>query len=366
MITLMLGQRLGRATGLVRDLTGIARGWRRATRAVGGYWTGEFTVDLPWDEIAEAWQTWLGCRIVEYTAGIVTWEGLIYEMRLVQGGREYLLSLAPDLFHNRVQVVYTDAVGAQATIAWSENADSSAEFGRRDLLLSLGGATSAAATALRDRHLEQFGWPRARATGGIQFGEAARPASPGGLQVSCVGYWATLGWRYYETTTTAAASSLIGTLVGASEWITTGQIDANTLSVQIDCANPRLLGDLLDEVIAAGDVSGNVWQGGVYAGRKFDYSQAPTVPTHYISGGQLRDLGGMRPLYPTVRPGILVRNRDEPVGLQPAGASSVWDDPQVAYVEEVEYAYPDGLRLKFGGADEGVLLLERQIQEGVV
>ena len=93
-----------------------------------------------------------------------------------------------------------------------------------------------------------------------------------------------------------------------------------------------------------GDASGNEWAGGVYAGRKFNLAAAATTVSHYWRNGNLYDAGGS-PVLPThVKPGILVEIVGAPRGrLLPGGA--VWDRPNRAYIEAVEFQAPDKLTL---------------------
>lgn len=363
MISLGLYQRVPRGTGLIQALDGVALGWKRTTRAIGGYWTATFTVRpdvLGWVGLAEAFDSWLGCRVVESTAGMTTWEGLVYELRLLSGGREYLRTLAPEWWHNRVQVVYREVGGGQATIAWSENADSSDEYGEMNYLLSLPETTSNAATAARDRHLKEFAWPRTRLVGGLAWGAGSSQAGADALAVTVAGYWATLNWRYTAASSSDTASALVTTLVGTSELVTAGRIETNSLAARTDCGNPQRTGDLIEDLARQGDASGNVWRCGVYGGRKVDYDQAPTAVSHYLSAGRLVEISGAEVLSSTLRPGFLLRDLDAPLRLTRAGTASAWDDPAVAYVDEVEYTYPDGLRLKVYDQEESLAVLEAQ------
>lgn len=79
--------------------------WRRSIRSVGGYWLGtaEFRGD-PFD-MQDLFLTGLTREIRETYGGLITWAGMIVEMVLTLGGRQYTRRWA-DLA-NRVQVIYT-------------------------------------------------------------------------------------------------------------------------------------------------------------------------------------------------------------------------------------------------------------------
>jgi hypothetical protein len=312
--------------------------------------------------MAHFYDQWLGMRLVEKTLGITSWEGIVYEMRLVVNGVEYIRSLDPELWHNKMKVVYSDDTGARQTVAWSENTDSSDEFGEAQYILTLGGSTSVAATALRNRHLLEHGWPRSRmVSGGLRAG--SRSGDEDGLHVTVAGFWATLNWRYREANISDSAYNAAVTLIGASEFLSIGRAEANGLSLYLESEPiPQRLGDLLEEVIGQGDSNDNVWQGGIYADRELTYEQAPTSVTHYLRGGGLVDAAGTPVVLGLVEPGFLLLNADAPTGGQPPGSSSPWDDPRVAYVDEVEFIAPNQLQLRLHGTEEGLLALELKIR----
>lgn len=436
--------------------------------ALGGFWQGSFELsggDLNWWTLLDFYDNNLALRIVEKTFGRVSWEGLIYEMRLVRNGREYRRTLDPDWWHNKVKTMYSypsasdteqgaltynpvansfqdagqdfsewetlagDAVYSitvtnnDSTVAWgflgaafttggaddsiyvytdvelitagwngevggkvpntyevrnvvlagarqdtgfSENTDSSTIYGEMEYVVTLGGATPEGATAIRDRELTEYAWPRSRQMGGGQGDERAERRLGTTLEVSVAGYWTTLNWRYRTTSRTATASDMITTLVGASEFVTTGRIETNDLGVKADCDPiPQRLGDLCEDVILQGDIDQNRWQGGVYDGRKFIYEQSPTTEDFRIeSNGALVDKGGSPIILSTFRPGVLLRDLRAPKDYVPPGGA-VWDSPQAGYVEEVEWrADTNELRYRIQGQEESIAVLGAQLAAG--
>jgi len=361
----------GRPTGAEphwKDLTQAAgKSWKRVTHRLYGYLSASF--DLSSDNMSESEIIWLynsaiGCTIRELTAGMTTWEGLIWDMRLIIGGVQYVRTLDAEWTHNKVKAVYSSDIGLRTATAWTENTDASDEYGEMQYIDSMGGATPEGATALVARRIAEHAWPRSRMTGSVAIGNRSSGVS---LQVTCVGYYATLNWRYYTANTTAAASSLVATLVGLSEFVTAGRIETNTLSVRAnsdDAERQQRLGDLIEHVVLQGDASGNVWQGGVYAGKKFRYEQAPTDYTYALQRGRLLTRGMSEPAPTMVEPGFLARNLDAPMGYPPHGTDSVWDDPAIGYVEQVEYSTANGLSVQFLGAEAQMAILQAQIASG--
>jgi hypothetical protein len=356
MIGLNLYDRPAEGTNQKVSLTRYFDGWKRAKRAVGGYHLGKLTIkNRGMQELTDFYNTWLGFKIVESTFGITSYEGIIWQLDLSKNGINYRRTLNPKYWHNRVKVFYRDSSGDQQTAAWSENTDSSGIYGVMEYIYTLGASNSTGATAARDRALEAYAWPRSRAVGGISVGETAPSLSGDGLYITTAGLSATMNWQQYEADTAATASSLISTLVGATEFVTAGRIETNSLSTAVECAAiPKRIGDLIENLIGEGDSSGNLWKGGVYANQEFVYEQIPTTVDYVLQNGALYRSGGVIELPSLINPGFYVRDTNAPSGYQPPGTSNIWDDPQVFYCDEVEYVYPDILKLKFPGERQSV------------
>jgi hypothetical protein len=470
----------GRPTGdepWLADLTHVAQNWQRTTKAIGGYWLGSFTLsadDMSPQELASFYHSRMGCVIQEYTAGAVSWEGLIIDMRLVIGGMEQHRSLTPEWTHNKVKVRYTwpdvdagtdaaygsygggtmswdpnspqdgfgdtamdftpfattpngttagyrfeveatdgtiiwgfmgalgsggsdeidiyedidlsdegwavdhvpggrtnktpdswiienmNLAGTPQETGWSENTDSSEEYGEIQYIETVGAIPTTTAEVLRDRHLAEYAWPRSRLIGTAML-TGAQPQDQ--LIVNVAGFFHTLNWKYLETSRVASCDDLIDYLVTQSEFVTMGRFDYNEHAANADC-DPvaQRLGDLCEDVIALGDESGDMWKGGIYRDREFIYEEAPTTVEYYLLEGQLVNILG-QPMIPSlVEPGFLLRVVDKLIGAQPTGTSDVWDDPAVAYVAEVEFAAPDKLRLRIGADEASIITLEEQIK----
>jgi hypothetical protein len=311
--------------------------------------------DLSIMQLTDFYETWLGMKLVEETFGMETWSGIIWQMDLFKNGINYRRTLDRDKTHNRVKVVYTDTSGDQQTIAWSENTNSSGIYGTIEQIYTIGVTGSTAATAFRDNKLTRHAWPLSRQVGSTTVGVPSSKAD--GLYITCVGYWTTLDWEYYETSTSGDGDSIISTLVGTSEFVTAGRLEDNPgiHDAEIDGTTiGKTTREFIEDIIETGDSSGNVWLGGCYAGQKFHYKAAPTTVDYNLINGRLYDKGGTLVIPETLEAGFYVRDTNAPAGYRPPGTSNVWDDPQVSWVEEVEFEYPNILRLNFPGEPLGV------------
>jgi len=354
-------------------LTSIARNYRHASRAVGGFYTASFTLyqaDITRAELTEFYNNNIGCRLVETSFGMTAWEGMVYEMTLKQGGSAFRQTMNPNLSHNRVNVLYSDDIGTRAETGWAENTSSSDIFGEACLMIPAAGLTAAAAGAFRDSQLTRCAWPRSWEVQGDSYSGAGGRPGPDTLEVTAVGYWANLNQRYREASETAEAAALVTTLVGESEFVTAGRIETNTDSTFVNCADiPQRIGDLVRGIIEQGDNTGAVWQGGVYENRKLVYEPAPTDWTYQKKGSELQDKAGNPVVLALVRPGFLLYNASAPTGWARPGAAD-FDDPRIRYVEQVEYVAGgregyDELRLSFPGEDLSLSVMQERQRRGI-
>lgn len=314
--------------------------------------------DLSRAELLWWYQHCLADEIVEQTAGIVSWRGIVYEMTLTLDGVQYRRTLDKEWWHNRVKVLYRDA-DIQAATAWSEVTGSSDVYGQMDYIDTVGECTSAEATGLRDTRLADFAYPRSRMIGGLEFGGEKRKTTDS-LVVTVAGPVFTLNWLVRETSiVNTAASTAISTLVGASEFVTAGSIESNAMVIDADCTTPQRLWDLIEKIILAGDAAGNRWTGGVYARRTFDYQPAATAVEFEKSGDRLRRQYSSSDVLPSsMVADFIIFNANAPVDESPMGGN-ILDDPRKVWIEEVEFVTPDKLILKPSGFEDVEVLQEQ-------
>ncbi len=363
--SLNLFQRLTRnATGLAYtgDLAYHAQSWKRKSRVIGGYWSGSFQLNgstLSKAELDNVYNTALGTRLVETCYGMTSWEGLVWTMDYHQRGSTFRRTLDKTAFHNKVDVWYSGEDGAKEMVGVSQNTDSQEEYGSCELIATIGGANAVAATAMRDSLLVANAWPRSREVGTLTIGVGDRPSNDY-ISVMVAGYWQTLNWQYRSITLEDTPNTIFTNLLSTAEFVSEGRIETNADTVRLDAFPiPLQKGDAVSRVINFGDSSGNIWQGGVYAGRLFRYEQAPTTWDYQYRDGRLLDRAGQDVPFPLVEPGFLMFNASAPTGGQPPGTSTEWDDPRIRYVEEVEFVAPGQIRLRFSSADTPMIISER-------
>jgi hypothetical protein len=128
--------------------------------------------------------------------GTAVWWGYLASVTVRVGAITVGVSL--DTLYNRVAVAYahvapgTTTAGTRATTAWAQNDDSVSRYGSKELLASLQSASPELAEARRATLLAQHRYP-------IPLVEQVAPGR-GSLSATlrCRGWWATLGWTYYD------------------------------------------------------------------------------------------------------------------------------------------------------------------------
>lgn len=142
----------------------------------------------------KALRDWLRYPVAIYNPnGSIVWWGFVYEVALQLDGWSVTATL--DRLRNRVAVTYSSLEGAiesALTTAWADDAASQGEYGIREHYESLGQATTAMATAYRDRLLAE----RARPV----YGKSVAAGDESGAVLRCRGWYSALAWRYYQRT----------------------------------------------------------------------------------------------------------------------------------------------------------------------
>ena len=99
---------LNTSQSFVGSLTSPARGWKRAIRGMGGFWTGSFWIGGELADLRPLFDTWLSNHLVERYGALTSWEGMTYELDLIHRGvtrRRSLEDLA-----NAVRATYTTMI----------------------------------------------------------------------------------------------------------------------------------------------------------------------------------------------------------------------------------------------------------------
>jgi len=220
---------------------------------------------------------------------------------------------------------------------WYTDSGSMSEFGRIELAALMVGSTAAAAIARAKTLLVQSAWPRTHSPNDLStFDMSLAQGQPDHLSILWHGYSQTLANKYcLAAGSTATMSAHISTLIAQSEFVTAGKIETNSTDFLVDDRAPIRAWQAINDIIDAGDDTGQKWIGGVYGGRLFDYQPAPgTIAYHYRQGRYYDASGGeLEPYF--VVPGYNLQLDDAPVGpTQISGHDE--DDPRIQFVAEVE------------------------------
>lgn len=331
------------STDFVKDITDLVPDYQDNTRAMGGYWSGQFTLQgLPLSELEEWFNYHLGYRVVRQVAGQTKWEGFISQMRLVSGGQTYVRDL--NTMVNRALVYYRNAAGTTTTAtAWNTNALSLANYGQRDDTYTIDGVAGTVAANYRDTQLTRYGWPRSVSSGGDLFTQDDVKIPPM-LYVQLAGYVFTLNWRFVlsNSVTPTNLSSFLAILIGESEFVTAGSIATNTTQVPKRFLSPMRTWDALEKLTNAGDSSGNRYTIQVGAGRKMNYQLAASTVGYDIADGKLFELDGSECIPGEIVPDRIARRRDAPTGFW---QGDVYSDPRNTYIAEVQFNAPGQITL---------------------
>jgi hypothetical protein len=180
---------------------------------------------------------WIGYR-VEITGdyGAPVWWGMVSKVTVQIDGITWTADI--EEMTNRVAVAYTtlalgqNRVGQRATTEWSTAPAAIAEYGRRELLDSIGNTTEEHALARRNNRLTRRGFPRLHAKpGGRLLGKG------NGAEIECIGPWDTLEWVYANVPTSLVlAFQTIGTTTQTiGEDHNDDSLNVVTLAQAFDC-----------------------------------------------------------------------------------------------------------------------------------
>jgi hypothetical protein len=120
--------------------------------------------------------------------GDAVWWGFVAEIKIDVG--LWSVGINIDSMANYVGVVYEDdqAQGVPKITDWASAADSIAEYGQREILISCSGSNETHALAARDKYLAEKKYPIPVIT--------PREKGENGAELICRGWFDTLAWRY--------------------------------------------------------------------------------------------------------------------------------------------------------------------------
>lgn len=199
---------------------------------------------------------WLGYSvIIRNEHGNAVWWGFVGAVDVNFGG--VTVGLDVETVRNRVSVAYTEraADGGQVrgTTPWADDPASQAQYGVHEERLSMGDISEAMALSRRDAYLAMRKTP-AR-TINVHAGGAV------GATLRGVGWWQTLGWRYWAQP--GGMEQYAGK--GTTEQVIAFSLTSTEFGFQLPGSVVDILGRL--QVLRAGtriNISGSMMQDGVY------------------------------------------------------------------------------------------------------
>lgn len=299
---------------------------------------------------AEMWlDQYLGNRVAFYVDNPAEpiWEGLVNRISFQVGGVTFTASL--DKLMNRVQVTHSTAAGsATTTTAAANNTDSQAVYGIKQGVIDANaqytGSGSGLPAALRGFILGTAAWPR-----------TSTAVSGGGgailLSLEFIGFFHTLEWEIYSSTTftAASASTIVGEVIAGLANGTTFFNNADSSRIATNAAfnqvrasrNGQTAWQFLQGIQEAGDASAMPWVMGITptdfnSGQRLFYYQAANTAIEYT--GRLSEGMRVRNRYGgIVSPWRAVPDRSIRLNDFLTGWSGLGDDPREGYLETIEY-----------------------------
>lgn len=241
--------------------------------------------------------------------------------------------------------IYADSAAFQespyrAETSWHIDQNSADEHGLREAVLLLPGSSDDAANAKAATLLAARSWPHSLPPRKYEHRERVDETK---LELEIYGYVWTMNNTHSGTTGTDDMSSHVTALVLAAEYLDAGIIESNTSNYYIDNRAPLRLWDIAEDITISGDVSGDRWACGVYADRKFDYTETTPEAEFNWRGGVLRGRDGS-PIEPWLAEPGFIRLDEMPLGPEQISGVET-DDPRILYMFEVEFdceAWLDG------------------------
>ena len=329
--------------------------WQHEIRAVGGYWSGQFTIRDRQSKV-ENWLDGLGRRIeVRDEVGELIWEGFVNRVTVAAGPlsveRGPLTAIV-----NKVKVVYSEldtsvnppVLGDTVFSSASENTDSQTLYGVIEKTVAVGGVTQTEAEQTRDTYLAENAFPETSSQFSLGQGDAFS------VSVECLGYihWLDLYPYNQETdTSTINLSAKIQDALAADPngFISTDYSRLTSNTVQVPDYDNRDLSawGIIKDLIAKGDASDNRYNFGIYEDRIAVYEAVPTDIEYQLRLGdpeqRIENIVGGRVKPWNVLPGKWCFFPDFLVGI--AEPASLKEDPRALFIESVVFRLPRGIQL---------------------
>jgi len=272
--------------------------------------------------------------------GDAVWWGNVAEIQIGVG--KWSVGVNIDSMANYIAVAYEDDAdgGQPKKTAWAEDTVSTAEYGRRELLLTSSGSNATHALAARDKYLVEKKYPTPVIT--------PREKGPNSATLYCRGWIDTLAWRYYSNagvnlvdtaTQISAMTTSCGEFIAGTDLETTSGI--TTAETRDGNANGLFE---ISELLQMGTSNYRRMLCEVTLGRRLRVYEEPVIPSiinFIMKDGSLRDPFDTEIRKETCPVGIWTRLKDV---IPPSLDTTKLADPSIMFIDEAEYI-PDEDRL---------------------
>lgn len=206
------------------------------------------------------------------------WWGYVHAVEIQQGGIRFGASLKR--MANKVRVKYSfiapgsQMAGETKNTAAASDTDSIAEYGTKELLQSISGASDAQALQIRDTLLAQRKYPIPT----VDFADGEDRAI-----LTCQGWYDTLGWQYYAnsgTSDVATTTQIAAIVTAAGQFLTATDIDnaSGVTSPEFRDGNTTALREIQD-LLESGTTNKRRLLASVDAGRRLRVYEEPARPS---------------------------------------------------------------------------------------
>lgn len=354
-------------------------GWR--ADSIGASWTAfgdcyEFGLSMRTDEAEiERWlDKGLGRHLEFYSPGLsLLWSGYCAQVNANLGTLTLTRGPLLDVVANKVRVIYgaydrstePPTPGARIATAWYEDADSQAKYGIIEQVKSVGFSTPTIAAQIAQTVLADKKDPETKESETLDS-----PSEPS-LSLTFRGYVNWLNAYAYSQTTTTGTQTADAKIKAVLDADPNGifntdqsaiQSNANTLVAAWEDDDDMAL-NIIKGIVALGDDEYNRWTFGIDQNRKASYGPIPNIVeyqrTRSAPEQRVELYGtGLRVLPWNVRPGKWVFYTDL-LTTKPPTRTPQRDDPRFAFLEQVTYSTPWGLKLDGAQISRTDQLLDR-------
>lgn len=338
-----------------REVTQEVTSYDQTLSAIGGFWSSNITIKLPFTELEDWLENGIGRELIVRGRGSSTaFEGIVNLISMEIGG--YSISVGPYTdIANKVKIVYSqllqlgdgEVTGIRAETGYLEDTISQAKYGILVKNFSTGGLDSSVVTDLQNMLLERYKSP----------GRSEDLNLPGtfdnnyiDVKLECVGY-AHLFQKYLYNNTASTGLEFLSTKLKKiiqeepNGLFSTLILDENQTLVKAYENDDNEAWGLIKGLIALGDSNLFRYTFSCYEGRKITYKIFLDEILYYRplreGAGVIQDKNGSLLEPWEIRPGVNILVTDlmpgRPLELEPTS------DHRVIYAETVQFRMPNSL-----------------------